>query len=344
MLRSSSSCLAVAGILIALLCPPLGAHVLTLSRQDDASAVVRDASDGGVALNALSSAQGRLLIEAGAATADADHDLVYVAANADPTGPVAGAPANVLASAYGYAPLPSGSLQAPAGFYFVALAFDAPASRLVGIIADSSGAATARLFVVATNAGTALGAPTYVEASAGCCRFISGVAAWRAATQELLTLGRRVGDTEDQLLRFDVGTGVSLPDAYPIAGGDRVVALAVDANDAKVYALARSVLGFSYLARVTWSTPGTAVTLSAIGSAPSACCYVAAGPATIDGSGSARAFYALTRDAGVPAAMQLSRFDLASGNPVVVNAAITGYGLWSDPSVLFDRIFANGFD
>ena len=45
-----------------------------------------------------------------------------------------------------------------------------------------------------------------------------------------------------------------------------------------------------------------------------------------------------------PAAMQLSRFDFASGNPTVVNAAIEGYGLWTDMDAALDRIFADGVD
>lgn len=156
-------------------------------------------------------------------------------------------------------------------------------------------------------------------------------------------VGRRDGDIEDQLLRFDLGGGTALLDAYPIVG-DRVVALAVDAQDDSVYALARSVLDFSYLARVTYAASGAPATLSAIGSAPAACCYVAAGPAAIDGSGAERALYALTRDAETPASMQLSRFDLTSGNPLVVNAAVEGFGLWSDPGAALDRIFADGVD
>jgi hypothetical protein len=182
-----------------------------------------------------------------------------------------------------------------------------------------------------------------MAAAPGCCRLTRGVAAWRATTRELFAIGRNTGDAEDQLLRFDVGTGSALPDDYPIAD-DRVVALAVDAEDGSLYALARSTLDFTYLARITYTAPGTPVTLSAIGSAPAACCYVAAGPATIDGAGSARALYALTRDATAPADMQLSRFDFSSGNPVVVNTTIEGYGLWTDAAASLDRIFANGFD
>jgi hypothetical protein len=42
--------------------------------------------------------------------------------------------------------------------------------------------------------------------------------------------------------------------------------------------------------------------------------------------------------------MQLSRFDFSSGKPVIVNAAIEGYGLWTDAAASLDRIFADGFD
>lgn len=344
MLRLSPPCVAAAGLVIALLAVSASARVLTLSYQSDTTAIVRDAFDGNVAASTLTSAQGRLLVEAGVLAADPDHDLLYVAANADPAGPAAGTPAALLVNAYGSMPVPLGSVQAPVGRYFAVLAFDAPASRLVGIVADPTNIAVAQVFTVVTNSGASLGAPSYTDTLTGCCRFNSGVAAWRAPTQDLLVIGRRSGDSEDQLLRFDFGVGTALPDAYPITGGDQVVALAVDPQDASVYALARSVLGFTFLAKVTWSTPGTAASLSPIGSAPATCCYAAAGPAAIDGSGAARALFALTRDATTPGPMQLSRFDFVSGNPVVVNATMQGYGLWSDPSAMLDRIFADGFD
>ena len=155
-------------------------------------------------------------------------------------------------------------------------------------------------------------------------------------------VGRRSGDSGDQLLRFAFAGGTS-PEAWPIPG-DRIVALAFDTQSGSVYALARSALDVTYLARVTWTTPGTPVTLTAVGSAPASCCYVAAGPAAIDGAGSARALYALTRNAQAPAAMSLSAFNLASGAQTTANASMRGYGLWFDAAASFDRIFADGFD
>jgi len=341
MLRFSLALRAGFGVLLLAQAAPAAARVLTLTKQSDTTAIVQDASDGDTAANALSSPQDRLFVEALAA--DADHDLVYVASLPDPAGAAAGSAHALLVGAYGSAPVPTGSMLAPAGLYFSALAFDAPSSSVVGFVSDPTGATSTQVFAVPTNGGTAFGVPGYMATAPGCCSLTRGVVAWRASTRELFAVGRRTGDSEDQLLRFDVGGGVALPDAYPVAG-DRVVALAVDAADGSLYAIARSVLDFSYLVRITYTTAGTPVTLSAIGSAPATCCYVAAGPATIDGAGTARALYALTRDAQAPVAMQLSRFDLASGNPTVVNAAIEGYGLWTDAAASLDRIFADGFD
>jgi hypothetical protein len=320
---------------------PADARVLTLTKQTDTTAIVQDAADGDAAANALVSPQDRLFVEGGLA-ADVDHDLVYVASLPDPAGGAAGTPHVLLVGAYGSAPVPSGSMTAPAGLYFSALVFDPASSSVLGLLSDPGEALPTQAFAVATNAGTLFGTPIYAATAAGCCRLTRGVAAWRAATGELFAVGRRAGDSEDQLLRFDFA-GSALPDAYPVAD-DRIVALAVDAADGSLYALARSALDFTYLTRITYTTPGTPVTLSAIGSAPATCCYVAAGPAAIDGAGSARALYALTRDATAPTAMQLSRFDFSSGNPVIVNAAIEGYGLWTDAAASLDRIFADGFD
>lgn len=322
---------------------PATARVLTLTKQGDTAAIVQDAITGESVANAVSSPQDRLFVEGNALAADVAHDLVYVATLPDPAGAAAGSAHPLLAGAYGSALVPSGSMQAPAGLYFAVLAFDAPSSSVVGLVSDPTGATAMQVFALPTNGGTAFGVPGYMAAAPDCCSLVRGVAAWRASTRELFAVGRRTGDSEDQLLRFDVGTGSALPDAYPIAD-DRVVALAVDALDGSLYALARSVLDFTYLVRITYTTAGMPVTLSAIGSAPAACCYVASGPAAIDGIDAARALYALTRDAQAPAAMQLSRFDFASGNPTVVNAAIEGYGLWTDMDAALDRIFADGFE
>jgi hypothetical protein len=341
MLRISPILRAGCGLLFLAHVAPVGARVLTLTKQGDTTAIIQDASNGDTAANALASPQDRLFVETLAA--DADHDLVYAAILPDPAGASAGSPHALLVGAYGHAPVPAGSMTAPAGLYFSALAFDPPTSSVVGLVSDPTGVGSSQVFAVPTNDGTAFGVPAYMASAPGCCSITRGVAAWRTSTRELFAVGRRTGDSEDQLLRFDVGTGTALPDAYPIAD-DRVVALAVDAQDGTLYALARSILDFTYLTRITYSTPGTPVTLSAIGSAPATCCYVAAGPATIDGAGSARALYALTRDAATPAGMQLSRFDFTSGNPQVVNASMEGYGLWTDAAASLDRIFADGFD
>lgn len=319
------------------------ARVLTLSRQAETSAIVRDAVTGGVTPGTLSGAPGRLLVEVGAIAGDPVHDLLYVGVQPDPADSAAGDPVALAVVAYGEFGVPSGSVVADAGWYFAALAFDDGSSSLVGAVADRTGLASPRLFSIATHGGTALDAPVYVDVAAGCCRLASGIATWKADSHDLLTIGRRDGDSEDQLLRFGFDGGSGLPDAYPIAG-DRVVALAADPLDGQVYALLRSALDFTYLARITWSTPGTPVTLSAIGSTPSACCYVGSGPAAIDGEGSARALYAFTRDASAPAAMQLGAFAFASGAQAIANPASEGYGLWADAIAFSDRIFADGFD
>ncbi|MGN6521101.1 MAG: hypothetical protein ACTHK2_16950 [Dokdonella sp.] len=329
---------------VALAALPAPARVLTLSRQDDATAIVRDAASGDVAGGTLAHPPDRLLVSLGALAADDANDLAYVAIAPDPSGAAPDAPVTVMAIAYGAATVPVGTFVAPDGFAFSALAFDAPRSRLVGVFADPAGVLPAQAFVVATHGGTSLDPALTSPIDAGCCRFAAGIAAWRAASPDLLMVGRRDGDGEDQLLRFDFAGGTALPAAYPIAG-DRVVTLAVDGGDGSVYAVLRSVLDFTYLARVTWSTPGSPVTLSAIGSAPSTCCFIGGGPGTIDGATAERAMFVLGKAADAPAAMQLYAIDLASGAPAVVNPGMDGFGLWTDgEAVVDDVIFADGFD
>jgi hypothetical protein len=323
---------------------PASARVLTLSHQDDATAIVRDAASGDVTSGVLAASSGRLLVPLGLLAADDVHDLLYVAVAPDPAVDPPTASLAVVPVAYGSTPLPGGSFIAPVDTAFAALAFDAAGSRLVGLLVDPAGVAPAQVFSVATHGGTMLDPPVTAPVATGCCRLAPGIAAWRATSQDLLMVGRRDGDTEDQLLRFDFASGAALPAAYPIAG-DHVVSLAVDASNDDVYAVLRSALDFTYLARVTWSTPGSPVTLSAIGSAPATCCFVGAGPGAIDGAAGVRAMHVFGRDATAPAAMQLYAFDLASGNPTVVNAATDGYGLWTDgAAVASDVIFADGFD
>lgn len=331
-----------AGIAFALACCSAHASVLTLSPQGENRGVVRDAANGAAALGGIAAANDRLLVEAGALAADAGHDLVYAAVQADPAGSTPAAPSLLVAGAYGAWLAPAGNVAAPVGMRFQALAFDAPSASLVGIVAGVDGA---QAFTVATNGGAAFGSPTFVPLAGGCCRFLSGVSAWRAATRELFVVGWRDGDGEPQLLRLAFGAGgatVSMS-AYPIVD-DSIAVLAVDAQDASLHALARSALDFTYLAQVTYAAEGAPVTLSAMGSAPASCCYASLGQSVIDGDGSARAFYVLARDAQLPVDMQLVRLPLNSGDAQIVNASISGFGLWADAAVLLDRIFADGFD
>lgn len=332
-----------AGAVLALSIGSAQASVLTLSRSTDTQAIVRNAVNGGATLNSLDSPQDRLLIGSGTVAADPAHDLVYVAANPDPAGASPPATGSLIIGSYSAAPAPALSLAAPAGYYFAAVVFDAPRSRLVGALADRTGAQVTQLFTADTANGAALGPINVVDSASGCCRLASGVAAWRESTQELFLVGRRTGDTEDQLLRFDLASRVALPDAYPIAG-ESVAALSVNIHDYSLYGVARTAMNVTHLVRITYATPGNAATLSAIGSTPAACCYVALGAATIDTDDSGRALFALTQDAQTPTTMQLTRFDLSSGDNVVVNADVEGYALWTDSAASLDRIFADGFE
>ncbi len=330
--------LAVSGLLAAGLAR---AEILTLSPQGETASVVRSADSGSGTGSGISVAQNRLLIQAGALAADPAHDLVYAALWADPLN--AGPPiavSQIVAGRYGSHPAPAGSVEAPSGMRFQALAFDAPSASLVGLVSSLN---AAQAFSVSTSAGTAFGTPTFLPLVVGCCRFVSGVSAWRAATSELFVLGWRDTDSAVQLLRIALTPGSATLSAYPL-GGDRVSAMAVDAVDGQLYALARSTLGATYLAAVGYSAPDAPVTLTAIGSTPASCCYSALGPAVIDGNVGARAMYVLTRDAQTPVDMQLMRLPLASGEAQIVNANIRGFGLWADAAVTFDVIFADGFD
>ena len=77
------------------------ARVLTLSRQDDATAIVRDAASGDVTSGTLANPPDRLLVSLGALAADDANDLAYVGVVPDPSGATPDAPATVIAARIG---------------------------------------------------------------------------------------------------------------------------------------------------------------------------------------------------------------------------------------------------
>jgi hypothetical protein len=79
---------------------------------------------------------------------------------------------------------------------------------------------------------------------------------------------------------------------------------------------------------------------NAIGTGADDCCFVLAGSATIDHANNM--LVALTRASGTSGAFSIRRFSLSSGN-ASTGSMLQAMGLFEDTAVLFDRIFADGF-
>jgi len=167
-----------------------------------------------------------------------------------------------------------------------------------------------------------------------CCTLRAGVVAYQPGSGTLFAIGRRSGDSTDQLLAFAVGGG-GLQQAYDL-GGERVVQLVADGGE--LYGL--STAAGSDALRVGRFSFAPTVAFVPYNSGASGCCFALAGPAAIDHA--TGVFAALTRadSAGAPF---LIRTFAASGAPLTGNA-VAALGLFEDDVRLLDRIFADSFE
>jgi len=285
-------------------------------------------SHGGVHVIDVASGDGSVLqvanccaVQAGSVAADTASHRVYFLANR-----VGG----VDLHAFGYAANGSDSvlaLNAPVRLSH--LAFDAPNHRLVGLGVGDDGSVDVLTIDTATGNVTVTG-----TAAAGCCTLRAGVVAYQATSGLLFALGRRSGDSNDQLLAFAVASG-GLQQAYDL-GTERVVQLVADGTE--LYGLSNAI--GSDVQRIGHFTFAPTFAFTPYSGGASACCFALAGSAAIDHANSV--LVALTRADSAAATFQPRAF-AASGTPTV-GSALTAFGLFEDDVRLLDRIFADGFD
>ena len=262
-------------------------------------------------------------VQSGSVTVDATNHRVFFLANR------AGAAADLYTFAYGGVASVN-SVPTSSAEHITHLAYDAPNTRLLGFAANDAGGVD----MVRITPGTG----TVVVAAAlgpACCTLRAGVIAYQPGTSTLYAVGRRSTDTNDQLLAFSTGSG-TLQNAWDL-GNERIAQLIVDGST--LYAL-------SYAQDTKLLRPGTftfvpAFQFNATGAGTSDCCFVLAGSAAIDHANNA--LVALTRTSATSGPFAVRAFSLSTGN-VTVGSTLQAMGLFEDTAVLFDRIFADGFE
>lgn len=260
-------------------------------------------------------------VQAGSVAADTSTQHVYFLANR-----IGG----VDLHAFGYGANGSDSvlaLNAPVRLSH--LAFDAPNHRLVGLGVGDDGTVD----VLTIDPGTGNVTVTATTA-ATCCTLRAGVVAYQASSGLLFALGRRSGDTTDQLLAFAVAGG-GLQQAYDL-GGETVVQLVVDGTE--LYGLSNAA--GSDTQRVGHFVFASTFAFAPYGGGASPCCFALAGPATIDHANNV--LVSLGRADSVGELFRTRAF-AASGTPSVGNA-LNAFGLFEDDVVLLDRLFSDGFE
>jgi len=262
-------------------------------------------------------------VQAGSVAVDAGNHRVFFLANH------AGGAADLYTFGYGGVAAVN-SVPTSSAEHVTHLVYDAANARLLGFAASAGGGTD----VVRITPGTG----TVVVAGAlgpTCCTLRAGVIAYQPGTGTLYAVGRRSTDTNDQLLTFASANG-TLQNARDL-GNERIAQLIVDGST--LYAL-------SYAQDTKLLRPGTltlapSLQFNAIGAGTSDCCFVLAGSAAIDHANNA--LVALTRSSSISGPFAVRSFSLSTGN-VVVGSTLQAMGLFEDSAVLFDRIFADGFE
>jgi hypothetical protein len=314
--------LAHTGALLALACAtPALAAVLALAPTTRGANlhVVDVATHNSTALEATACCA----VQSGSVAVDATNHRVFFLANH------AGAGADLYT--YGYGGVASvSSVATSTAQHITHLVYDAANTRLLGFAANDAGGVD--MVTLTPNTGTvaisgALG-PT-------CCTLRAGVIAYQSGTGTLYAVGRRSTDTNDQLLAFSARYG-TLQNARDL-GNERIAQLLADGST--LYAL-------SYAQDTKLLRPGTlafapAFQFNVIGAGTSDCCFVLAGSAAIDHTNNT--LVALTRASSTSGPFATRAFSLSTGN-VTLGSTLQAMGLFEDTAVLFDRIFADGFE
>jgi len=306
-------------LLLVLACMHAQAGVLALAPTSKGNLHVVDTASGN---STVLEAVACCAVQSGTVAADTTNHRVFFVANRSDG-------ADLYAFAYGASPsLTSHPLSG--GQRVTHLAYDTLHARLVGLAVTDAGAV--EVITVGTGTGTVVVTGTL---GASCCTVRAGVAAYAAGQSIFYAVGRRTGDTNDQLLAIAVDTG-TLANAYDL-GGERIGQLVTDA--ATLYALSYNTT--SALMRPGRFTFAPAFAFAPIGAGTSDCCFVLAGSAAIDHA--TNRLTALTRASATSGPFAVRSFSLSSG-AVTVGKSLTAMGLFEDSASLFDRIFADSFE
>jgi hypothetical protein len=297
----------------------VGAAVLALAPTAKGNLHVTDTATGN---STVVEAVSCCAVQAGSVAADTvNHRVFFIANRTDG--------ADLYAFAYGAsASLSSHPLSN--GQRVTHLAYDAAHSRLVGLAVTDAGVVD--VITVAPSTGTVTVTGTL---GASCCTLRAGVGAYAPSAGIFYAVGKRSGDTNDQLLAIAINSG-TLSNAYDL-GSERIGQLVVDGS--ALYAL-------SYSQSAGVMRPGVfafapAYAFAPIGAGTGACCFVLAGSAVIDHA--TNRLTAVTRASSTSGPFVVRGFSLSSG-AVTVGKTLTAMGLFEDSATLFDRIFADSFE
>lgn len=261
-------------------------------------------------------------VQVGSVTADTANQRVFFVANS-------AAGADLYAFSYG-ASMAITSVPISAGMRISQLSYDRFRSRLVAVITDAAGGIALATVDPATGNVVVI-----ADLGPNCCTLREGVAAYLPRFNKLYAVGRRSGDSEDQLLAFDLSTGTLAQNTA--LGALQVAQLVADGNT--LYALSYDPAVDSLALDLVSTDPTLGIT--PIGSAVNKCCFALAGPATIDHANNT--LVALVRPTAGSTQFAIMTFSLNSGAFTQGNS-VPAMGLFEDTATLSDRIFYDGFE
>jgi len=166
--------------------------------------------------------------------------------------------------------------------------------------------------------------------------FTIGVSAFRGSDDRWYLL---TGIATPALKAVQVDSGTM--NSWAVPTGQRIAELEFHPTTQTLYGLVDdAVAGGTRLAELT---PAAMLNIDPLGTVDTDCCFVLAGPATIDVA--AGRLYAITRDRNgvVPMAPSIVSFGLTDGGQIV-EAEMTGNALFSDTNVVFVDLFGDGFE
>jgi hypothetical protein len=327
--RGGLAC-AIACVLIA---PAATAGVLALGHDSTGQLAVTDVDTGGYS----ASVPDCCAIQSGSVAAQVALSRVWFVENQGDT-------QTLHALSYGAATAP-GPYPLDPNFRITHWQFDAAKKRFIGLalhkirgMDDTLESVTVSI----TGDVSSLGTPASGEAAVTAVR--AGISAYAPVTSSLYAIGTLQGGVNgpaQKLLRFSFASATTAPvESWPLdPAAESVVALAVHPTNGTLYGLSyQAATTTTHLVRLDF--PG-GLTLISIGSGVSGGLSIEAGSVVIDPA--ANSLVALGRDANAATPLRVERFDLTSGN-LTPGAVLSGVGLFYAPGIVFDSIFANGFE